>query len=482
MPVVNILKVSTLPQDIVNIDTIDVNTPFTPNNSPIEAGMNLQEALESTQGQIDDLITPDIDNIEVKSPFNASNHSITAGINLQEALEYTQGQLDAKLPNVLSSTGDLIIGAGSLTVARLLANNTTTKKYLAEYGNGSINTYSNWDQISVADLSPLSVSLPVVTNSSGILTTTSTIPAANLGLMTGASGIANGSSGSVPQPLIANSTQFLRGDGTWANSNATTTLYSIVAANANMVAGYTYVCNGNGSAFTLTLPASPNDGDTITVYDNNTTFGIWNVTIDRNGKNIGGSASNYVCSVPGQRIQLVYNSSNNNWLIVQNIQAETAVSEFTFQSGLAQTGTFTAGTTPLLFTATPIMQKGVGVVYSSGTFGLLIGRLWELTSNIPCIENNGSATRLTYQWYNVTSGATPIGMAGASVGSANGAFNAEEGNAVAYVDLRGASSPINVQLRCVSVDSVRSIGISNANADGFTTTNSLPTVFIRAVY
>jgi hypothetical protein len=39
---------------------------------------------------------------------------------------------------------------------------------------------------------------------------------ANLDAMVGASGVANGTKGLVPQPLIANELQFLRGDGSWA--------------------------------------------------------------------------------------------------------------------------------------------------------------------------------------------------------------------------------------------------------------------------
>jgi hypothetical protein len=263
---------------------------------------------------------------------------------------------------------------------------------------------------------------------------------------------------------------------------ALSTIYSIVNANTNAVAGTTYACNGNSAAFTITLPSLPRDGDTIKIYDNNTTFGIWNVTINRNGKNIGGVASNFVCNIPGQAITLVYNLANNNWLIVENVQAASAIAEFTFQSGGAQTGTFTAGVTPIQFDVVPIKARGTGVVYSSNTFTLTIGRLWELTTNIPCIENFGSATRLAYQWYDVTSGATAIGMAAASVGTANGAFNAETGSAIAYVDLRGAASSKNVQLRVASPDSVRSIGISNAAADGFTAANSMPTVFFKAIF
>ncbi len=46
---------------------------------------------------------------------------------------------------------------------------------------------------------------------------TATQVTANLNAVVGASGVANGTKGLVPQPLIANELQFLRGDGTWAS-------------------------------------------------------------------------------------------------------------------------------------------------------------------------------------------------------------------------------------------------------------------------
>ena len=56
--------------------------------------------------------------------------------------------------------------------------------------------------------------------------------------------------------------------------------------------GGAYICNTDGGAFTMTLPASPADNDYVMVADAMGKFKTKNLTVDRNGNNIAGAAEN----------------------------------------------------------------------------------------------------------------------------------------------------------------------------------------------
>lgn len=67
-------------------------------------------------------------------------------------------------------------------------------------------------------------------------------------------------------------------------------------------------------AVTVTLPASPNQGDEIRVIDVAGTFDTTNLTIARNGKPIQGDAADMTVSTERAAFSLVYYNSTNGWL------------------------------------------------------------------------------------------------------------------------------------------------------------------------
>jgi len=81
----------------------------------------------------------------------------------------------------------------------------------------------------------------------------------------------------------------------------------------NAVKGDKILANTNGGAFTVTLPASPQAGDHVEVYDARRTFGTNNLTVGRNGSNINGAASDFVCSVDGDKVKFIYVDSTVGW-------------------------------------------------------------------------------------------------------------------------------------------------------------------------
>jgi hypothetical protein len=80
------------------------------------------------------------------------------------------------------------------------------------------------------------------------------------------------------------------------------------------VAGNGYFVNTTSGAITVTLPATPTAGDLVGIKDYANTADTNNITIDRNGSNIQGVANNYVISIEGLAITLIYVDSTQGWV------------------------------------------------------------------------------------------------------------------------------------------------------------------------
>lgn len=88
--------------------------------------------------------------------------------------------------------------------------------------------------------------------------------------------------------------------------------------------GYTAVandlvrCNTTAGAFSVTLPASPTDGDIVGFVDTHETFNTYNLTVLAAGsKNIEGDATSLILDMNGTYIALVYNAVNTNWRVLE---------------------------------------------------------------------------------------------------------------------------------------------------------------------
>ena len=79
-------------------------------------------------------------------------------------------------------------------------------------------------------------------------------------------------------------------------------------------AGEGYFCNTTSGAFTVTLPASPSAGDLVGIKDYANTADTNNITIGRNGSNIEGVANDFLITVEGGSITLIYVDATKGWL------------------------------------------------------------------------------------------------------------------------------------------------------------------------
>ena len=89
----------------------------------------------------------------------------------------------------------------------------------------------------------------------------------------------------------------------------------ITADPGNAVSGVGYFTDTSGGAFNVTLPSSPSAGNVVAVADYANTWDTNNLTIARNGSNIEGAASDFVCNQEGASITFVYVDATKGWVV-----------------------------------------------------------------------------------------------------------------------------------------------------------------------
>ena len=108
-----------------------------------------------------------------------------------------------------------------------------------------------------------------------------------------------------------NGTQWtgLGGGNPWATTSTSIT----IAANDR------YFVDTSGGAKTITLPASPQTGDQVSILDLASTFDTNNCTIGRNGNKIMGLTENLILSTEDEAITLVYTGATFGWKLTTNL-------------------------------------------------------------------------------------------------------------------------------------------------------------------
>jgi hypothetical protein len=92
--------------------------------------------------------------------------------------------------------------------------------------------------------------------------------------------------------------------------------YTVVSSPQTLSNSQNIAADTSGGAFTLTLPASPNAGDSIDIFDYSETFDTNPLTIARNGQRIESLEENLVCNVEGAYFTMIYTGSTRGWQIL----------------------------------------------------------------------------------------------------------------------------------------------------------------------
>jgi hypothetical protein len=92
--------------------------------------------------------------------------------------------------------------------------------------------------------------------------------------------------------------------------------YTVVTANQTLSNSQNIAADTSGGSFTLTLPASPNAGDSIDIFDYANTFDTNPLTIARNGQNIESLAEDLTANIEGAYFTLIYTGSTRGWQIL----------------------------------------------------------------------------------------------------------------------------------------------------------------------
>ena len=98
----------------------------------------------------------------------------------------------------------------------------------------------------------------------------------------------------------------LYADGTNVNLIQMTQVWRAITSTATIQPGSAILANTAGGAFTITLPASPATGDTVSFIDQGYDFNTNALTIGRNSSNIANTAADLVVNTQGAGFSLVY--------------------------------------------------------------------------------------------------------------------------------------------------------------------------------
>ena len=92
---------------------------------------------------------------------------------------------------------------------------------------------------------------------------------------------------------------------------------AVVTGATTMVSGRGYFVNTTSSAYTMTLPASPSIGDSVTIIDYAGTFDSNNCTIGRNSQKIHGASEDMTVATERAAFTLVFTDSTQGWLLTE---------------------------------------------------------------------------------------------------------------------------------------------------------------------
>jgi hypothetical protein len=104
------------------------------------------------------------------------------------------------------------------------------------------------------------------------------------------------------------------GNLSWVNS-ATAASWQSVSAHYTASVGDKVIVDSSSSALTITLPPNPSFGDEVHIIDGAGNSETYNITINRNGRNIEETADDFEIDVDGAAFNFVYYNSQRGWIL-----------------------------------------------------------------------------------------------------------------------------------------------------------------------
>jgi hypothetical protein len=89
-----------------------------------------------------------------------------------------------------------------------------------------------------------------------------------------------------------------------------------VTTTQNVLAGERIFANATSASFTLTLPASPSEGDTIQIIDVAGIFALNPVTVARNGLKIANLTEDLILNLNNAAVTLIYSGATFGWVFI----------------------------------------------------------------------------------------------------------------------------------------------------------------------
>jgi hypothetical protein len=222
-------------------------------------------------------------------------------------------------------------------------------------------------------------------------------------------------------------------------------LAGVQSSNFTASAGYIYPVNTTGGAVTVTLPASPLQGQQISITDYAGTFAANNCTVVRNGSNIAGQAFNLLLSVNRSSLSFVYVDATQGWIgysafIATNLGQSYTASYLIVAGGGAGGSCLAGNYTPGgggaggFLTGTATLTPGTTYTATVGAGGFAVTN---------ATGGNGSNSTLTGQTAAVGGGGGGGGPSGAGLGANGGSGGGGGGGGTGQAGGTGTSGQGN---------------------------------------